>query len=69
MTVSFLFWSGSRMDEFVHEFVHLITDPVHTSVELFFVTVDYLIIHAVVRRWRKHFHKDIGIKDNHEVLT
>lgn len=56
------------MNEFVHEFTNLITDPAHTAVEFVFVGVDYLIIHTVVRKWRKHFHKDIGVSNNHEVV-
>lgn len=57
------------MNEFVHEFTHLITDPAHTAVEFTFVLIDYAIIHTVVRRWRKHFHKDVGLSDNHKELT
>lgn len=53
------------MEEFAHEFMHLLTDPAHTAVEFTFVLLDYLIIHSVVRRWRKHFHKDIGLRDDH----
>lgn len=53
------------MNEITHEFWHLLTDPAHTMVEFTFVLVDYMIIHTVVRRWRKHFHRDIGVKDGH----
>lgn len=53
------------MGEFVDEFWHLLSDPAHTAVEFVFVGIDYLIIHTVVRKWRKHFHRDIGVSDGH----
>lgn len=56
------------MNEFVQEFTHLITDPAHTAVEFTFVLVDYLIIHTVARRLKRHFHKDLGVNNNHEVV-
>lgn len=56
------------MNEFVSEFLHILSDPAHTAVEFTFVAIDYLIVHTVVRRWRKHFHRDIGVSDNHGVV-
>ena len=55
------------MGEFVDEFWHLLSNPAHTAVEFVFVGIDYLIIHTVARKWRKHFHRDIGVSDGHEL--
>ena len=53
------------MQEVFDEFLHLLLDPAHTMVEFTFVAIDYAIIHTVVSRWRKHFHKDQGLADDH----
>lgn len=53
------------MNEFLHEFAHLMTDPAHVAVEFTFVAMDYLIIHTVARGLKKHFHRDMGINNDH----
>lgn len=40
------------MNEILHEYVHLMTDPAHTAVEFTFVLMDVLIIDFVRRRLR-----------------
>lgn len=54
------------MNEFADEFLHILTDPAHTAVEFTFVLIDYLIIQTIVSRMRKHFHRDLNIRDDHK---
>lgn len=44
----------------LHEYLSLITNPAHTLVEFTFVLLDYLVIAAVARALKSHFHKDIA---------
>lgn len=57
------------MSEFVHEFLHLLTDPAHTAVEFTFVAIDYLIIHTVAYRLKRHFHRDLGVDNHHDSVA
>lgn len=54
------------MNDFVQDFLHLLTDPAHVALEFVFVLLDYLIIQTVVTRLKKHFHKDIA--DEHATI-
>lgn len=37
---------------FVHEYLHILSDPAHAAVEFTFVLADVLVIDAVRKRWR-----------------
>lgn len=50
----------------LQHYAEIITDPAHTLVEFTFVLLDYLVISAVAKRLKAHFHKDIAME--HEVL-
>ena len=54
------------MSEFIDEFWHLLSSPAHTAVEFTFVALDYIIIHTVASRLKRHFHRDLGVDNHHD---
>ncbi len=42
------------MNEFIHEYQHLMSDPAHTAVEFTFVLIDVIIINKVRDYWHGH---------------
>lgn len=47
----------------MNEYLHLITDPAHTAVELTYIMVDLLILGAVKRAIVRHLHRDLRNRD------
>jgi len=47
----------------IEEYLHLMSDPAHTAVELTFIMVDLLILGAGKRAIVRHFHRDLRNRD------
>jgi hypothetical protein len=54
------------MNQILSHYVEIITDPAHSLVEFTFVLLDVLVIDAVRRRLKRHFHNDLD--DEHRRL-
>lgn len=48
------------LNQIVHEYVEIFTDPAHAMVETTFVLIDVLVIDWVRRRLKRHFHRDLS---------